>query len=213
MPSNLWRNLWRGLGSLTVPPQVSENSIILAVKPASQHSLKSPVIRPKVSVSRHVAFTPSTLDHQEHRRVVRQAEPSAFQNFLREMFDGYYELKLSEERRQRGWPADQPLGSRRLAFDDLVQLHKVANDMWQKMNAQRKQKYKQLAKEAVRRRSLRLPPDPFRIPPNIKKSHKKHSKTTWFVQIKACNEKPSTTSKSLCETKPKQKKAKENNKK
>ncbi|KAI8038921.1 hypothetical protein M5D96_007624 [Drosophila gunungcola] len=106
-----------------------------------------------------------------------QADTSAFQNFVREMYEGYYDLVISQERRKHGFQPDQQLNIRRLGFKDLVRLQALANDLWKRMDRGRKQKYKELALEALHRRRLRLPPDPFRIPPHIKKSSNKLKKT------------------------------------
>ncbi|KAH8297500.1 hypothetical protein KR054_000409 [Drosophila jambulina] len=164
MPDNFRRNLCRVRSPSTEKSNILTSTNLGKFLPAPKKR-----IRPKLSVSRHVTFTPSTLDHQEYRRRVRQAVPSAFQNFVREMVAGYFELKLMEERRKYGLAPDHPLGGRRLPIKDLVHLQIVARDMWRKMKAEGKQRYKQLAKEAARRKKQRLPPDPYRIPPRTKK--------------------------------------------
>ncbi|KAH8234989.1 hypothetical protein KR032_007151 [Drosophila birchii] len=151
------RNL--SLGSPNRPSQFTKNS-----------NNQNTEIKPKRTVSRHVNFTPSTLEHQEYRRNLIHAVPSAFQNFVREMVSGYYELKLIEERQKYGLPADHPLGSRRLPIKDLVHLQIVAKDMWRKMSVECKQRYRQLAKEAAIRKKQRLPPDPYKISPSNRRS-------------------------------------------
>uniref|UniRef100_A0A6P4FW66 Uncharacterized protein LOC108053549 n=1 Tax=Drosophila rhopaloa TaxID=1041015 RepID=A0A6P4FW66_DRORH len=185
-----WRNLWGVLDSLTDPPKRLQDRVVLGVS-ASKHSHlthlslqseRSITLQRHTrflipSISRHVAFSPSTLEHQKTRKVVMQAETSAFQNFVREMYDGYYDLVLSQERRKHGLDPEQQLYIRRLGYKDLLRLQGLANDLWKRMDRERKQKYKDLALEALRRRSLRLPPDPFRIPPHIKRSSKSLMKT------------------------------------
>ncbi|XP_017011306.2 uncharacterized protein [Drosophila takahashii] len=185
---HMWRNLWRVLDSLTDPPQRSEDNIVLGV-PSSQLSvlthlsLRSERIMPRrarylvPSISRHVTFSPSTLEHQKNRKIVMEAETSAFQNFVREMYEGYYQLVLSQERRRLGLQPEEQLTNRRLGFKDLVRLQRVARDLWRKMDRERKQGYKDLAMMALHRRCLRLPPDPFQIPPHLKRSSNKLKKT------------------------------------
>ncbi|XP_020802598.1 uncharacterized protein LOC110179411 [Drosophila serrata] len=164
MFNKLRRNMCRRLGSLTRPSQILENNNMQTTTKIGRH-FPAPItkFRPKLCVSRHVTFTPSTLDHLEYRRLVVRAMPSAFQNFVREMLTGYYGLKLMEERRKYGLAPDYPLSGRRLPIKDLVQLQIVAKDMWRKMSPESKQRYKQLAKEAALRKKQRLPPDPYRV--------------------------------------------------
>ncbi|XP_052847126.1 uncharacterized protein LOC128259048 isoform X1 [Drosophila gunungcola] len=180
-----WKNLWLVIDSLTDPPRRSQDSVFREI-PVSSRSLQTFLSlqrgrRPKrlliPSISRHVAFSPSTLEHQKNRKLIMQADTSAFQNFVREMYEGYYDLVISQERRKHGFQPDQQLNIRRLGFKDLVRLQALANDLWKRMDRGRKQKYKELALEALHRRRLRLPPDPFRIPPHIKKSSNKLKKT------------------------------------
>ncbi|XP_017066349.1 uncharacterized protein LOC108104670 [Drosophila eugracilis] len=181
---HFWRNLWRVLGSLTDPPKRSENNTTLVIHKSRLSLLTHRSLRSErtsrrrfrfahPSVSRHVVFSPSTLDHQKNRNVVMKAETSAFQNFVREVYEGYYDLLLYEERMRLGLQPEEQLTNRRLGFQDLVRLQKVASDMWRKMSRDRKQHYKDLARMALHRRSLRLPPDPYRLPPHVMRSSKK----------------------------------------
>ncbi|XP_016933892.3 uncharacterized protein [Drosophila suzukii] len=189
---HLWRNLWRVLDSLTDPPKRSENNIVLGVPPSqlsflTHLSLRSERMLPRrarylvPSISRHVVFSPSTLEHQKNRQVVRQAETSAFQNFVREMYEGYYQLLLSQETRRHGLQPELQLSNRRLTFKDLVRLQRVARDMWKIMGKERKQPYKNLAMMALHRRCLRLPPDPYQIPPHLKGSSKLQKTRSVFI--------------------------------
>ncbi|XP_039487462.1 uncharacterized protein LOC120449182 isoform X1 [Drosophila santomea] len=171
-----WKDLWRVLDSLTDPPKRSEDNVLMTVSRSrlsllTQISLRSEPRGPRFvipSTSRHVSFSPSTLEHLETREAVRQAETSAFQNFVREMYEGYYQLLLSQERELHGFRPEQQLANRRLGLKDLVRLQRVASDLWKRMDRQRKQQYKDLAMMALHRRYLRLPPDPHRLPPHLK---------------------------------------------
>lgn len=181
---NYWKNLWRVLDSLTDPPKRSEDKVLQSdytsrLSLVTHLSLQSERRAPRFvipSTRRHVTFSPSTLEDVEIRMAVQQAETSAFQNFVREMYDGYYQLLLSQERELTGFQPEQQLANRRLGMKDLGRLQKVATDMWNRMDRDRKQQYKDLAMMALHRRSLRLPPDPHRIPPHLKRSSKKVTK-------------------------------------
>ncbi|XP_017057786.1 uncharacterized protein LOC108099036 [Drosophila ficusphila] len=202
---NFWKILWRVVDSFTDPPKRPDSHIIMGA-PISHLSIKkyfslgssgneknshivmgAPISKSRVKknfslgngkssshharylvpyLSRHVHFSPSTLEHQSYRKAIMNAETISFQNFMREMYDGYYELVLS-----------QNLSTERLGLKGLKQLQKLAKDMWKTMDWEWKQKYKDLAKKARHRQSLRLPPDPFRIPLHIRRSSKKLMKT------------------------------------
>ncbi|EDV50052.1 uncharacterized protein LOC6545234 [Drosophila erecta] len=176
-----WKNLWRVLDSLTDPPKRSKDEVFSSdsrsrLSLLTHLSLRSDRRGPRFVIppaSRHVTFSPSTLEHLDTREAVRQAETSAFQNFVREMYEGYYQLLLSQERELYGLQPEQQLANRRLGLKDLVRLQRVASDLWKRMDRERKQHYKNLALMGLHRRCLRLPPDPHRIPPHLKVSSKK----------------------------------------
>ncbi|BFF98427.1 uncharacterized protein DMAD_06599 [Drosophila madeirensis] len=133
---------------------------------------------PSPRCNRHVAFTRSTLQHVAHREIVIHGETSGFQNFVREMYESYYKMKLDQEWRQGLLEDEYPIHNRRLSFNDLVLLQRVARDMWHHMSRERRKMYKDLAKEVKQRRRLRLPPDPYRTPVTMmgkKKLHKTKS--------------------------------------
>ncbi|XP_016956095.1 uncharacterized protein LOC108028670 [Drosophila biarmipes] len=188
----LWRSLWRVVDSLTDPPKrmqdlsvpPSQLSFLTHLSQRSERIFPRRARYPVPSISRHVVFSPSTLEHQKNRQVVVQAETSAFQNFVREMYEAYYQLLLSQETRRHCLHPELQLGNRRLRFKDLVLLQRVARDLWAKMGKERKQPYKDLAMMALHRASLRLPPDPHRIPPHLRRTSKKLQKTrSVFIRI------------------------------
>ncbi|XP_068143262.1 uncharacterized protein [Drosophila tropicalis] len=109
--------------------------------------------------SRHVFFSPSTLEHVSHRSMLIKAEPSAFQNFVNDMYEAYYRMQLSsmaDGQRQQLPPSSQ------LSLKDLVLLQRLARDMWKHMKSEQRKHYVELAIEAQQRRRRRLPPDPYR---------------------------------------------------
>ncbi|XP_002134677.2 uncharacterized protein [Drosophila pseudoobscura] len=131
---------------------------------------------------RRVAFTGSTLQHVAHRETVNHGETSGFQNFVREMYEAYYKMKLDQEWRGGRLEDEFPVHNRRLSFKDLVVLQRVARDMWRRMARDRRRVYKDLAGEVKQRRRLRLPPDPYRTPVTLmgkKKVNKTKSVYKW----------------------------------
>ncbi|XP_022214153.2 uncharacterized protein LOC111068755 [Drosophila obscura] len=152
----------------TVPAHQPHTGTIQWNYPQTQIRVRGPAssmwatLAPRLS--RHVAFTHTTLQHVAHRDTVIHGETSGFQNFVREMYESYYKMKLDQQW-QRGLLEDEyPIHNRRLSFKDLVLLQRVARDMWHRMDRERRKVYKDLAKEVKQRRRLRLPPDPYRTP-------------------------------------------------
>ncbi|EDW76732.2 uncharacterized protein Dwil_GK19762 [Drosophila willistoni] len=113
--------------------------------------------------SRHVFFSPSTLEHVSHRSVLIKAETSAFQNFVNDMYEAYYRMQLSSMADGQGLGQGQKMPpSSQLSLKDLVLLQRLARDMWKHMKSEQRKHYVALAKEAQQRRRRRLPPDPYR---------------------------------------------------
>ncbi|SPP84833.1 uncharacterized protein LOC117587206 [Drosophila guanche] len=139
---------------------------------------------PSTLGSRHVAFTRSTLQHVAHREIVIHGETSGFQNFVRQMYESYYQMKLDQEWRQGLLEDEYPIHNRRLSFNDLVLLQRVARDMWHHMARERRKVYKDLAKEVKQRRRLRLPPDPYRTPVTMMGKKRLHKTKSIYHSLK-----------------------------